>query len=777
MLSSFLRRIEMDAEKIVNEMTLEEKAALTVGASFWYFEGVERLSVPRTLVTDGPHGIRKQKDLDSLMGSGESVEATCFPPSCLSASSWNPSLIEEEGASIANEALSEGVSIVLGPGVNIKRSPLCGRNFEYFSEDPFLAGTIASSWIKGVQKNGVGTSLKHFAANSQEKKRLVSNSVVDERALREIYLSAFETAVKNSRPWTVMCSYNMINGTYSSDNKWLLSDLLRDEWGFGGIVITDWGAMNDRVEGIKAGLDIEMPGPDKANVDAVIEAVKEKRLKMEDLDSVVLRIVRTALKAEKNKKSSFSCDKKKHHENVRKIASDSFVLLKNEGLLPLDKKKSYAVLGEFAKRPRTQGNGSSQINSGYVSTPLFELEKAGYDISYASGYSLERKDDDSLLSDAVSLAKDKDVVIIFAGLTKESESEGFDRTTLALPKSHDDLIKEVSKVNSNVIVVLYAGSPFLMPWLGSVKSVVLGYLPGDAAGESTLDILSGSVNPSGKLAETFPLSLEDTPSYKNFATEEKNVRYEESILVGYRYYDYMNKDVLFPFGYGLSYTSFSYEDIEIDFDDEKKRGVVSLSLKNTGDYDGSETVQLYVEKLDSRIFRAVRELKGFKKVFLKKGEEKRIEIPISERAFSYYSVPLGRFDIEDGEYRIYAASSSRDLRLGIDIHVSGNKSPKVMPWKIGDDFSLLFKNGIIPLIKEGGTLNLNSTLSEVLSDEKASKVFKPLVDAFITPFIGKSDGMSRMQLAMASDMPLRSAAVLTGAISIDDVKKKLEELA
>lgn len=766
----------MDAEKIVQELSLEEKAALTVGAAFWFFEGNERLCVPRTLVTDGPHGIRKQKVIDSLMGSGESVEATCFPPACLSAASWDPDLIEEEGSAIAAEASSEGVSIVLGPGTNIKRSPLCGRNFEYFSEDPFLSSEIASAWIKGVQKNGIGTSLKHFAANSQEKKRLVSNSVVDERALREIYLSAFEKAVRESQPWTVMCSYNMINGTYSSDNRWLLTDVLREEWGFEGLVVTDWGAMNDRVAGIKAGLDVEMPGPDDANVNAVVKAVKEKRLNQEELDKVVLRIVGTALEAEKNRKSGSSYDKISHHELVRKIASESFVLLKNESLLPLDGSKSYAVLGEFAEKPRIQGNGSSQINSNYVDTPLEMLKKAGYDISYAPGYSLERIDDDSLLKEAVALAKEKDAVIVFAGLTRESESEGFDRTDLSLPGIHDELIEKVAAVNESVIVVLYGGSPFLMPWLERVKSVVLGYLPGDAAGSATVDVLSGRVNPSGKLPETFPLSIEDTPSYGNFATEEKNVLYKESLLVGYRYYDYMKKSVLFPFGFGLSYTTFSYEDIKAEYDDELGKGCVTVKVRNTGSRDGAETVEIYLEKLESLIFRPLRELKGFKKVFLKKGEAKEVVIPLSERSFAYYSVPLGRYDVEDGKYRIYAASSSRDLRLSVDVTVRGNKSPQVMKWRPGDDFALLFKDGKLPLSPESSGITMNSTLSEVLEDEKASLVFKPLVDAFITPFQGKSDGMSRMQVAMAADMPLRAAAVLTGAISLDEIREKLEEL-
>ena len=765
----------MNAEEMVKNMTLEEKASLTVGSDFWNFVEIERLDLSRILVTDGPHGIRKQKVLGEEMGSGESVEATCYPPACLSSSSWDTSLVENEGEAIGKEALAEGVSIVLGPGANMKRSPLCGRNFEYFSEDPFLSGKIAAAWINGVQKRGVGTSLKHFAANNQERKRLIGNSVVDERALREIYLAGFEMAVRRSQPWSVMCSYNMINGKYSSDNKWLLSDVLRDEWGFKGIVMTDWGAMNDRVEGIKAGLDVEMPGPDKANVDAVIKAVREKRLSEEDLDKVVLRIVETMLRARECKRN-ITYDKKEHHEIARYIASHSFILLKNEGLLPLDRKKSYAVVGEFAKKPRYQGSGSSRINSNYVDCPYDELVKAGYDVSYASGYSLAVESADSLLNEAVCLAGEKDAVIVFAGLSEESESEGFDRSTLSLPSSHNTLIESIVKVNKNVIVVLYGGSPFSMPWLADVGSVLLCYLPGDAAGEATVDVLSGEVNPSGKLAETFPLSLEDTPSYGNFSTSDNDVLYKESILIGYRYYDYMKKDVLFPFGFGLSYTDFSYEAIEMEFDDDKKMGTVRVKVRNTGECAGEEVVQLYVEKLKSRIFRPIRELKGFRKVFLDKDEVKTVEFHLDERSFSYYSVPLGRFDIEDGEYRIYAASSSRDLRLSVDIHVSGNISPEVMSWRIGDDFSLLFKDKKVPLSPDRSRLSVNSSLSEVMENRNAYEAFKPLIDSYVKPFEGRNDGMSRMMLAMAMDMPLRGASVMTGAMGIDEIKEKLETL-
>lgn len=749
----------MDEFDILKELSLEEKAMLTVGKDFWHFESIDRLGLDSVLVTDGPHGVRKQKEIGKEMGSSESVKATCFPPACLSASSWNPELIEEEGNAIAQEALSESVDVILGPGANIKRSPLCGRNFEYFSEDPLLASSAASALINGIQKNGVGTSLKHFALNNQEKMRFVSNSVVDLRAMNEIYLKQFELAVKNSQPATIMCSYNMINGEYSSDNKWLLNDKLRDEWGFKGLVVTDWGAMNDRGKGIKAGLDVEMPGPNKDNVLKVIRAVQSGTLKEEDLDKVCLRIIRLALNAKKNRKNT-TYDIKEHHEIARKIAVGSMVLLKNEdSLLPLDKNKNYSVIGPFAKKPRYQGSGSSQINSHYVDSPYDELLKKGYSVTY---------------SENVEDARGKDAVIVFIGLTEEIEGEGFDRKDLNLPESHNRLVEEALKVNENVVVVIYAGSAFLMPWKDKVKSILLAYLPGEAAGEATADILAGDVNPSGKLAETFPLSLEDTPCYLNFATDRKNVLYEESILVGYRYYDYFNKDVLFPFGTGLSYTKFEYSEMHVNEIGENQFKVC-VKVKNIGSADGAEVVQIYVEMPESKIFRAKRELRGFKKVFIKKGEEVEVEIILTPDSFSYYSVPLKRFDIEDGNYRIYASSSSRDHRLYSDVHVKGNKDPQVMPWHPGDDFSLLFENNSLPLIEEDEKLSMNSTLRDVLEDEEAKEIFKPLIDKYTAPFKDRNDGMSRMMMAMALDMPLRAVAIMVGE-SQAEVEKTINAL-
>ena len=767
-----------DIKTMLSKLSIEEKASLCSGLTFWLTKPVEKLGLPSVMMTDGPHGLRREVEsgggVNVMKGSAPS---TCFPTAVTSASSWDRNLLYEIGKNIAQEAKDQGVSTVLGPGTNIKRSHLCGRNFEYFSEDPFLSGELSTSYVQGAQSQNVGTSLKHYCGNNQEHIRMSIDSKIDERALREIYLPAFENTVKHAQPQQIMCSYNKLNGTYLSDNKRFLTDILRNEWGFEGIVVSDWGAVNDRIAGIKAGMDLEMPGNGGINDRKIVKAVADGTVTEAELDAVCERMLKYLVECNNNKDESYKCDYKAHHDFARKAAAESSVLLKNEdSFLPLSDSDDVALIGKLAKHVRYQGSGSSRINPYNLVNIVSAMDAAGLKYEYADGYTLKGDGyDKKLLKAAVELAARKQKVVLVIGLTDAYESEGFDRSHMDLPLGHNKLVEEVLKVNPNVAVVLQGGSPVTMPWHAKVKSVLNTYLGGDAVGEATVDLLYGKVNPSGKLAETFPLSLEDTPCYGNYAIDDIDVLYKESILVGYRYYDYMKKDVLFPFGFGLSYTSFSYEDMSVDFSDDKKEGVVSVKVRNTGDYDGSEVVEIYVEKLESAIFRPLRELKGFSKVFLKKGEEKTVSIPLSFSSFAYYSVPLGRFDIEDGIYRIYASSSSRDHRLHVDIQVSGNKMPEVMPWRIGDDFSLLFPCGL-PLSPSREKLSLNSTLSEVLRDEKASLVFRPLRDAFITPFEGKSDGMSRMQLAMASDMPLRSAAVLTGAMSLDEVREKLVAL-
>ena len=673
----------MKYAEIISKLTLEEKAALCSGKDFWHLCDVERLDIPSIMVTDGPHGLRKQNQEKTAAGDvlGNSVPATCFPTASATASSWDPELLFMMGKALGEECLKEQVSVLLGPGINMKRSPLCGRNFEYFAEDPFVAGKMGAAMINGVQSMGIGTSLKHFAANSQECRRMTVNTVADERALREIYLTGFEMCVKNAQPWTVMNAYNKINGTYCAENKWLLTDVLRDDWGFKGLVVTDWGAENETVDGIKAGQNLEMPSSGGYGPKKIIKAVKDGSLDEDILDKNVDTVLELIFKGAENLHSDYSCDMKAHHELARKIASESVVLLKNDdNALPLDKSKKIAVIGEMAKEPRYQGAGSSLINPTEVDSAYTELLKAGYKVAYSKGYDKATDiPDDDMIDAAVALAKKADTVLVFAGLTEVYESEGFDRDHINLPPSHNELIDAVSEVNDNVIVVLSGGSAVFMPWLGSVKAVLNGLLGGEASGGAVVDVLTGKVNPSGKLTETYPLSIEDTPAHKNFPGTLLTVEYRESIYIGYRYYDKMNKDVLFPFGYGLSYTTFEYSDIKLSKkkinDDETV--TVSYKIKNTGKVDGAEVSQVYVSAPESKIFKAVKELKGFNKVFLKAGEEKTVEVELSKRSFAYYNVNINDWHVESGDYKILVGASSRDIKLEASVNVKSTIEAEV----------------------------------------------------------------------------------------------------
>ncbi len=654
---------------LISQLTLEEKAALCSGKDFWHLVDVERLGIPSIMVTDGPHGLRKQNQDKTAAGDilGNSVPATCFPPAVATGCTWDPDLIYEMGVALGEECLKEKVSVLLGPGINIKRSPLCGRNFEYFSEDPVVAGTMGAAFINGVQSKGVGTSLKHFAANNQECRRMTISTVADERTLREIYLTAFEICVRNAQPWTVMNAYNKINGTYCAENKWLLNDILRNEWGFKGIVVTDWGAENEIVDGIKAGQNLEMPGSGGYGPQKLVEAVKDGSLDESVLDENVDSILDLIMKSRENLKDDYECDMKAHHNLARRIASEGIVLLKNEDkTLPLEKGKKIAVIGEMAKSPRYQGAGSSLINPTQLDDTYSQLVREKFNIAYAQGYDKATDVPDSkLIAQAVELAKKADVALLFIGLTEVYESEGFDRKHIDLPPSHNKLVEEVAKVNKNVVVVLSGGSAVSMPWLSDVKAVVNGLLLGQAGGSAIADILTGKVNPSGKLTETYPLSLDDTPARENFPGKQLTVEYRESIFVGYRYYDKMGKDVLFPFGYGLSYTTFEYDKIKLSKKKIKDTDTVTISfkVKNTGDVAGAEVAQLYVAPPQSDIFKAPKELKGFKKVFLQPNEEKTVEITLTKRDFAYYNVNINDYHVESGEYKILVGASSRDIRL------------------------------------------------------------------------------------------------------------------
>lgn len=676
----------MKYAEIISKLSLSEKAALCSGKDFWHLVGIERLGIPSVMVTDGPHGLRKQREDKTSAGDvlGNSVVATCFPTASLTASSWDPTLLYEMGEALGEECLKEQVSVLLGPGINMKRSPLCGRNFEYFSEDPFLAGTVGAAYINGVQSKGVGTSLKHFAANNQECRRMTVSTVADERTLREIYLTAFEMCVKTAKPWTVMNAYNKINGTYCAENKWLLNDVLREEWGFDGVVVTDWGAENDIVKGLRSGQNLEMPGSGGYNPEKIVKAVKDGELKEDTLNENVDKILELIFKAAGNVKKNHECDMDAHHALVRKIAAESAVLLKNDGILPLDKTKKIAVIGEMAKSPRYQGAGSSLINPNCIDDAYSEFLNQGFKTAYSPGYDKSTdKEDPDLIEAAVALAKKADIAVIFAGLTEIYESEGFDRKHINLPESHNKLIKAVCEANENTVVVLSGGSAVTMPWIGDVKAVLNCMLGGEASGSAAVDLLSGKVNPSGKLSETYPLSLEDTPAKNNFPGTFLTVEYREGIFIGYRYYDKTNKEVLFPFGYGLSYTDFEYSDIALSNKTIKDTDTlaVSFKIKNIGKCAGAEVAQVYVAPPESAIFKAPKELKGFKKVFLEPGEEKTVEIELSKRSFAYYNVNIHDWHVESGDYKILVGASSRDIKFKESVKIKSTVKADVPDYR------------------------------------------------------------------------------------------------
>ena len=685
----------LDVKKLVNELTLEEKASLCSGADFWHTEAIDRLNVPAAMVSDGPHGIRKQENLADHMGVAESIKAIGFPTASAMACSFDRDLLHKVGDALGEECVAEDLAVLLGPGINMKRSPICGRNFEYYSEDPVVAGELGAAFVNGVQEHGVGTSLKHFAANNQEWRRMSISAEIDERTLREIYLAAFETVVKKAQPWTIMCSYNRINGVYSCENDWLLNKVLRDEWGFEGLVMTDWGAMDERVPSLKAGLDLEMPDCHGETDKLIVKAVQSGELEESVLDTTVERILTMVDKYLTARKGidpasmvhplpssvERGYDVAAHHALARTTAEQSAVLLKNEDILPLQKDKKIAFIGEFAKVPRIQGGGSSHINNTSVESAL---DAAGDSVSYAQGFHIdEETTDETLLQEAITLAKESDVAVIFAGLPDSFESEGFDRTHLNMPANQNELIARISEVQPNVVVVLHSGSPIAMPWLDKVAGVLQMYLAGQASGGAAVNLLFGDATPCGKLAETFPLHLEDNPSYLNFPGNREKVCYQEGVFIGYRYYDKKKMDVLFPFGYGLSYTDFTYSNMkvtvngknaaDVDVIKETDEIVVSADITNTGNCDGAEIVQLYIKNPVVYEIRPEKELRDFAKVFLKAGETKTVTFTLNARAFSYYETRIHDWYAESGDYEILLASSSRDIRLQDTVSITGSK--------------------------------------------------------------------------------------------------------
>ena len=661
---------------IIKKLTLDEKCALCSGVTNWNTTPISRLNVPTIVVSDGPHGLRREQenpDVANIMQ--ESRPATCFPPAVTLASSWDREIAAKVGSAIAEECIDQEVEVVLGPGVNIKRDPRCGRNFEYFSEDPYLAGEMGASYVNGVQKHNVGTSLKHFCANSQEYKRMTIDSVVDERTMREIYLPAFENTVKKAQPYTIMCSYNRINGEYAADNKYVLTDILRDEWGFAGIVLSDWGATNDRVKGILAGMDLEMPTSNGERDKLIKKAVEDGTLSEEDLDKVVERMLTFIFKCYENrKKHENNIDYNKNYEIACDAATSGAVLLKNDGILPLKEGKKIAVIGNMAKEMRYQGGGSSRINPKKLTSFVDYLHENKVEFDYADGYgAYEERPDAAKIEEAKLAAKDKDTVLLFVGLTDVSESEAFDRAHLAIPESHNELVKAILEVNKNVVVVLACGSPMEMPWINDVRAVLNMYLCGEAGGKACYKLLFGKANPSGKLAETFPLSIKDNPASLYFGMGPRTVEYREGLYVGYRYYDKTGKDVLFPFGYGLSYTEFTYGDLRVSADNIGADDglTVTFSVTNTGKFDGAEVCQVYVRDVESSVYREDKALKGFEKVFLKVGETKEVTVRLDKRSFAFYDVERKDWVVETGEFEILVGAWSRDVRLSAKVFVNG----------------------------------------------------------------------------------------------------------
>ena len=665
-------------QEVISQMTVEEKASLCSGLNMWQTKPVERLGIPSIVMTDGSHGLRKQGNPGDM--SSKTVPATCFPSGAGLASSWDRELIQEVGKALGEECQAEDVQIILGPAVNIKRSPLCGRNFEYFSEDPYLSSEMGTHHVLGVQGEGVGTSVKHFAANNQETLRNSINTIVDERTLNEIYLRCFEGPITAADAWTVMCAYNLVNGDFCSENEYLLTDVLKERWGHNGIVMTDWGAINERVKGLKAGLELEMPFVGPEHDQMIVDAVRSGELDEAVLESAVARLLTVIFKASDARKEGFTYDKDTHHQLARRTAAECMVLLKNdENLLPLNKSQSVAVIGAFAKNPRFQGGGSSHISPTRLDAPLEAITVfAEGDVSFAEGYRVNDDTvDEALIAEAVALAASKHVAVIFAGLPDSYETEGLDRTHLDIPSSQIKLIQQVAAVQPNTVVVLSNGSPVAMPWLVDVKAVLEGYLGGQATGSAVVDVLYGEVNPSGKLAETFPVRLEQTPAYLNFPGGKSEVYYGEGLFVGYRYYEAKKEQPLFPFGYGLSYTTFAYEDILVDKTHLKdtETTTVTVTVRNTGTRAGKEVVQLYVRPLESTVVRPLKELKGFTKVSLQPGEATTISFTLDKRAFAYYNTEIHDWFAETGSYEIVVGPSSVDTPLSSTVHVVSTQFP------------------------------------------------------------------------------------------------------
>ncbi|MBS5950039.1 MAG: glycoside hydrolase family 3 C-terminal domain-containing protein [Clostridium sp.] len=767
----------MKYKELIGKMTLEEKASLMSGKDFWQTQEIEQLGIKNMFLADGPHGIRKQTAAADHLGLNPSNPATCFPTAATIANSWNKELSEKIGEYLGAEAVEEKVNVLLGPGINMKRNPLCGRNFEYFSEDPYLAGKLAAGYIRGIQSHGISACVKHFAVNNQEESRMVIDTIVDERTLREVYLTAFEIAIKEGKPKTVMSSYNKLNGTYTNEDIHLMREILRDEWGFNGCVVTDWGGCNDRVEGLIAGNELEMPTTDGETNQDIIKAIKSGRIKEEVLDECVDRLLELIFETtEALENSQIKIDNKKHHEMAQKAAEESIVLLKNEDkILPIAREKKVAVIGDFAKDPRYQGAGSSVVNPTIIDSTTDSIKEFGISyIGYEPGFNRYGKKDKKKIDNACALAKEADIVLLYIGLDEVTEAEGLDRQNMRIPQNQIDLLNELYEVNKNIIVVLSCGSAVEMPWIDKVKGLLHSYLSGQAGAKAILRVLTGEVNPSGKLAETYPLKYEDTSSFKNFPGKEVSVEYREGIYIGYRYYDTIGKKVLFPFGFGLSYTNFEYSDIKVNNDK------VSFKIKNVGKVSGKEVAQLYVGCKSKEIFRPKKELKGFTKISLNPGEEKEVTIPLDDKTFRYFNVKTNKWEVESAEYEIMIGASSEDIRLtdtisiqGINVELPYNKN-ELKSYYSGNvydvnlnEFEKLLGNKV-PNSKWDRTRDIgyNDTIAQCQYAKGLFARFAYKMIAFAHCFLTKIGKRETANMIMMSvyHMPFRGVSRMTGGI-------------
>ncbi|WP_044296736.1 glycoside hydrolase family 3 C-terminal domain-containing protein [Robinsoniella peoriensis] len=728
-----------DIQNLIAQMTLEEKSGMCSGADFWQLKSIERLGIPSVKVTDGPHGLRAQDEQTDHLGINESIKAVCFPTGCATAASFDRKLLKKIGTAIGQECQAKDISTILGPAMNIKRSPLCGRNFEYYSEDPLVASEMAAALTEGIQSQNVGVSMKHFLANNQEKRRMTNSSQVDERTLREIYLAAFEGAVKQARPWTVMNSYNRINETYVGESKEYLTDILRDEWGFDGYVMSDWGAVNDRVEALKAGMDLEMPASGGINDAMIVKAVQDGSLDEAVVDQACERILNVIFKFIENRQQGVTFEYEKDHELAAEAEAECIVLLKNEDeILPLVKDKKVAFIGKYAETPRYQGGGSSHINSWKVESAV-EAVKEISDVSFAKGFDdIVDEVNEELQNEAVRVAEEAEVAVVFAGLPDNFESEGYDRKHLNLPNCQNTLIEKISKVQKNTIVVLHNGSPVTMPWKNQVKGIVEAYLGGQAVGKAVVNVLYGTANPSGRLAETFPLRLEDTPCYLTYGKGVDEAVYSEGVFVGYRYYTSKKQEVLFPFGYGLSYTTFTYSNLNLDRTQMTDNEIltVSVEVENTGNRAGKEVIQIYVAPGETETARPVKELRAFDKIELAQGEKKTVSFELDARAFAYWNTEIHGWYVESGAYEIQVGKNAEEVLLHTTIQVEGTRKIKKV-------------------------FTLNTCIGELMRDEKGKAVFSQMMGgnqqaAEMAEANQNNEVVNdEMMSAMMNDMPLR----------------------